>query len=296
MTQQIDSVGAMMEIRQALKGSVGVVMTMGALHEGHMSLVEAARRENETVIATIFVNPTQFNVAEDLAKYPRTPERDMDMLARAGVDYVFTPTAEQMYPPRHQTYVEVELVSAGLEGESRPGHFRGVATVVAKLLNLTRPTRAYFGQKDAQQVVVIRQMVRDLNFPTEIVVCPTQRELDGLAMSSRNVRLSVPQREAASVIHRALRTVSERFDAGERGSVALREAALAVLQSEPMAQVEYVAVCDPRTLFGIRDPSSGPILLLVAVKIGNVRLIDNALLPWSLNERGALSVHLGVAG
>ncbi|NUQ05017.1 MAG: pantoate--beta-alanine ligase [Anaerolineae bacterium] len=296
MTQQIESTDAMIMTRRALVGSVGVVMTMGALHEGHLSLVEAARRENDHVIATIFVNPTQFNSGDDFANYPRTLERDKDLLAVAGVDFVFTPTAAQMYPPRYQTHVEVEIVSTGLEGESRPGHFRGVSTVVTKLLNLTQPTRAYFGQKDAQQVVVIRQMVRDLSIPTEIVVCPTERELDGLAMSSRNVRLSVPQREAAGVIFRALRTAAQRYDAGERHPVALRESALAALASEPLAQVDYVALCDPRTLFGIHDRTDDPMLMLVAVKIGGVRLIDNALLPWSLNERAALALYLGVSG
>lgn len=295
MTQQIETIGAMMATRASLKGSVGVVLTMGALHEGHIALVEAARRENDHVIASIFVNPTQFGAGEDFAAYPRSMETDLDMLEKAGADYVFTPTSQGMYPQRYQTYVDVEVVSSGLEGAARPGHFRGVTTVVSKFFNLTLPTRAYFGQKDAQQVVVIRQMVRDLNFPVDLIVCPTVRERDGLAMSSRNSYLSVPQREAASVIFRALWAASEAYDSGERQPTGLRETALSVLRSEPLAHIDYVAICNPNTLFGVHEVSNDPVLMLMAVKIGNVRLLDNTLLPWSMNDRAGLAAALGSA-
>lgn len=293
MTQQIETIEAMIATRSSLKGSVGVVPTMGALHDGHLALVEAARRENDHVIATIFINPTQFGAGEDFTTYPRTLEQDIAQLHEAGVDYVFTPTADQMYPPRYQTYVDVEIVSSGLEGAARPGHFRGVATVVTKLFNLTQPTHAYFGQKDAQQVVVLRQMVADLNFLVDVVIIPTIRERDGLAMSSRNTYLTVPQREAAGVLFRALWAAAEAYDSGERAPTSLRETALRVLRSEPLAHVDYVAICDPRTLFGIHDGTNDPMIMLMAVKIGSVRLLDNALLPWSLNDRDGLSAALG---
>ncbi len=194
----IDSIEGLRKARKAIIGSVGLVPTMGALHAGHIALVRQAKSENDNVIVTIFVNPTQFAQNEDLSKYPRDIPRDLDMLRQVGVDLVFTPTADQIYPAGFQTWIEVERVAQGLEGARRPGHFRGVATVVAKLFNLTRPDCAYFGQKDAQQAAVIKQMVRDLNFPMRIRICPTVREADGLAMSSRNVYLSEQQRRSAS--------------------------------------------------------------------------------------------------
>ncbi len=198
-----------------------------------------------------------------------------------------------MYPPGYQTSVDVEVVSTGLEGERRPGHFKGVATVVAKLFNLAQPDRAYFGQKDAQQVVVLRRMVRDLDFPLEFVVCPTVREQDGLAMSSRNAYLNLAQREAASVIYRALRTTADAYANGEREPANLRALAYEVLATEPLAEIDYVAVNDPQTLFGVHDPTDAPLLLSMVVQIGKPRLLDNCLLPWSLNDRAGLTAVLG---
>lgn len=289
----VDSIEGLRAARRELSGRVGLVPTMGALHDGHLSLVEAARAENDSVVATIFVNPTQFAANEDLSKYPRNLPRDLELFERAGVDLVFTPTPDLMYPPGFQTWVEVEKVSQGLEGERRPGHFKGVATVVAKLFNLTQPDIAYFGQKDAQQVAVIRRMARDLNFPLEIVVCPTLREADGLAMSSRNVYLSPEQRAAASVLHRALSAAADVYSAGETAPETLRQTMRAVLRGEPLAVVDYVSAADARTLQELQQPTSEPILLSMAVRIGTTRLIDNCLLPLSMNERNQLTAVLG---
>lgn len=263
--------------RARLTGPVGVVPTMGALHEGHLALINRARAENAHVIATIFVNPTQFNDPKDLLNYPRDLERDLELLRGAGVDVVFTPTPEVMYPPNYQTYVTVEEVTQGLEGEHRPGHFRGVATVVAKLFNLTQPHRAYFGQKDAQQVAVIKRMVADLNFPLEVVVCPTLREADGLAMSSRNRKLTPEQRQAAPVLYRALTTAQLAFDKGERDPEVLRQILRAVLASEPLAEVDYVSVADAETLAELHEAITGVALVSLAVRVGVVRLIDNLI-------------------
>ncbi len=293
MLQQVETIPELRAARRRLDGRVGVVPTMGALHDGHRSLVQAARNDNDAVIATIFVNPTQFAPGEDFTAYPRDLERDLDELEEAGVDIVFTPTPDEMYPSGFQTTVNVEVVSTGLEGERRPGHFQGVATVVSKLFHLTQPDAAYFGQKDAQQVVVLRRMVRDLDFPLEIVVCPTIREPDGLAMSSRNRYLTLPQREAASVIYRALRATADAYLLGERQPSELRATARDVLRSEPLAEIDYVAISDPRTLFGVHEPTDDPILLSVAVRIGKPRLLDNCLLPWSLNDRSGLTAVLG---
>lgn len=293
MLQQIETVAALRAACNRLEGRVGLVPTMGALHDGHRSLLQAARQENDAVIASIFVNPTQFSPGEDFAAYPRDLDGDLDDMEASGVDIVFTPTPDEMYPMGFQTAINVEVVSTGLEGEHRPGHFQGVATVVAKLFNLAQPDRAYFGQKDAQQVVVIRRMVRDLEFPLEIVVCPTIREPDGLAMSSRNVYLDMAQREAAGVIYRALRTTADAYVGGEREPSELRAIAREVLQREPLAEIDYVAVNDPRSLFGVHEPTDDPILVSVAVKLGKPRLLDNCLLPWSLNDRAGLTAVLG---
>jgi pantoate--beta-alanine ligase len=293
MLHRAETVEALRAAHAEMKGSIGLVPTMGALHPGHLSLVQAAREDNDFVIATIFVNPTQFAPGEDLASYPRDLDRDLDLLEKANVDLVFTPTPEVMYPQGFQTYINLEVVALGLEGERRPGHFRGVATVVAKLFNLTQPTRAYFGQKDAQQVVVIRRMVRDLNFPLDVVVIPTKREQDGLAMSSRNAYLNMAQREAAGVLYRALRGASDAYEKGERSPAVLRGLARRVLETEPLAQVEYVATNDPRTLFGVHGPGDDPVLLSLVVQIGKPRLLDNCLLPWSLNDRAGLTALLG---
>jgi pantoate--beta-alanine ligase len=252
---------------------------MGALHAGHLSLARRARAENDSLIATIFVNPTQFGPGEDLASYPRSLPRDLAVLRDAQADLVFTPSPQMMYPPGFQTFVDVTGVSQGLEGEHRPNHFRGVATVVAKLFNLTQPHRAYFGQKDAQQVAVIRQMVRDLNFALEIVVCPTVREADGLAMSSRNVYLSPEQRTAATVLFRALTAAHNRYAAGERDPERLRQTMLTELGTERKAQPEYVSVADAETLRELQTAIERAALLSMAVRIGKTRLIDNLLLP-----------------
>jgi pantoate--beta-alanine ligase len=293
MLRQVETIDNLRAARAELKGRVGVVPTMGALHEGHRSLVKEARGDNDSVMATIFLNPTQFAPGEDLSSYPRDLDSDLSILEKDGVDLVFTPTPEMMYPSGFQTYIDLEVVSKGLEGDSRPGHFKGVATVVAKLFNLTQPDRAYFGQKDAQQVVVIRRMVRDLDFPVEIIVCPTLREQDGLAMSSRNVYLNMAQREAAGVLYRALRVTADAYANGERLPANLRNTARRVLETEPLAEVEYVAINDPQRLIGVHNATEEPLLLSMAVKIGKPRLLDNCLLPWALNDRAGLTAILG---
>ncbi len=261
-------------IRRELAGSWGLVPTMGYLHAGHLSLVERAHAENDHVGVSIFVNPTQFGPQEDLSAYPRDLERDLGLLRAAGVDLVWAPPVDEVYPPGYQTYVTVEEVAKPLEGAARPGHFRGVATVVAKLFNVFQPDRAYFGQKDAQQVVVIQQMVRDLNFPLEVVVCPTVREADGLAMSSRNVYLTPEQRLAAPVLYRALCAARDAWLAGEHDGERLRQIMRSVLEGESLAQTEYVSAADPQTLAELGDASRG-VLLSMAVRIGRARLIDN---------------------
>ncbi|MFN8378544.1 MAG: pantoate--beta-alanine ligase [Anaerolineae bacterium] len=291
--QIVEHIRDLRAARARLKGDVGAVYTMGALHAGHRSLLDCARAENDGVVATLFVNPTQFGQGEDFSGYPRTLDHDLAIMEAAGVDLVFTPAPAEMYPSGFQTSVSVEEVSQGLEGERRPGHFRGVATVVSKLFNLTLPQRAYFGQKDAQQVVVLRRMVTDLNFPLEVVVCPTTRESDGLAMSSRNVYLTRSERRAAAVLYRSLQAASNAYDAGEREPAALRETARLVLADEPLATVEYVAVNYPESLRGVLMPTDSPVLLSLAVRIGKPRLLDNMLLPWSLNTRDGLTRTLG---
>ena len=275
------TIAALRALRTALKQghSLGFVPTMGYLHAGHISLVEMARRENDVVAVSIFVNPTQFGPNEDLSRYPRDLERDLSLLEEAGVEWVFTPSAEEIYPPGYSTYIEVDGVTEPLEGASRPGHFRGVATVVAKLFNLVQPHRAYFGQKDAQQVAVIRQMVRDLNFPLEIVVGQTLREKDGLAMSSRNVYLSPDERKAATVLYRALSAAKALWDTGERRSTLLRDAMNQVIQAEPMARPDYISVADTNTLQELNDSEDATeALASLAVRIGKTRLIDNIAL------------------
>ncbi|MCA9904422.1 MAG: pantoate--beta-alanine ligase, partial [Anaerolineae bacterium] len=244
------------------------------------------------VLATIFVNPTQFAPSEDLSKYPRPLERDLDLLRAAGVDVVFAPSPEVMYPAGFQTRVTVEHVTEGLEGAARPGHFQGVTTIVAKFFNLTQPTTTYFGQKDAQQVVVIRRMVRDLNFPLTIAVIPTEREPDGLAMSSRNVYLTTEQRQNATALHRALEAAGDAYTTGERDPQALRAAALAVL-ADNGGEVEYVNLNDPRTLAPVETATESPMLMSMVVRYGKTRLLDNGLLPASLNTRAGLTATLG---
>lgn len=276
--QVVESVADLRAVRALLVGALGVVPTMGALHEGHLSLVRRACAENDFALVTIFVNPTQFNNPDDLTAYPRNLQQDLEMLDALGVDVVFTPTPDVMYPPGYQTYVHVEQVTQGLEGGHRPGHFRGVATVLAKLFNLTQPTRAYFGQKDAQQVAVIRQMVTDLNFPLEVVVCSIVREVDGLAMSSRNQNLTPEQRQAAPVLYRALQAAEQAYESGERDPQKLRNVMLTVLSAEPLAEVDYVSVADAQTLREEENTLALPALVSMAVYIGQTRLIDNLVL------------------
>ena len=277
----ISSIADMRDQRSSMPSdsTTGFVPTMGYLHAGHMSLVEMARSRDDIVVVSIFVNPTQFGPNEDLSVYPRDMERDLGMLEEAGVDWVFTPSADEIYPPGYSTYVEVRDVTARLEGEMRPGHFTGVATVVAKLFNIVQPTRAYFGQKDAQQVAVIWRMVLDLNFPLEVVVGPTVREPDGLAMSSRNVYLSPEEREAALVLYTALSEVKELWEGGERRNTVLRTAMSRVIAAEPLARLDYVSVADPLTLQELDDSGNAEeALASLAVRIGKTRLIDNFIL------------------
>jgi pantoate--beta-alanine ligase len=248
---------------------------MGYLHEGHLSLVRAAKAECASVVVSIFVNPTQFGPSEDLSRYPRDLPRDLELLILEKVDLVWTPTAEEMYPPGFQTWVTVEEITQPLEGSMRPGHFRGVATVVAKLFNAVRPDKAYFGQKDAQQAAVIRRMGRDLNFMLEVVVCPTWREPDGLAMSSRNVYLNPDERRAATVLYKALTAAQSAYTAGEREAENLRQIMTQTIQRQPLARLQYVSCADPDTLQEIQGAISGQALLSMAVFIGKTRLIDN---------------------
>ncbi|MHB8392035.1 MAG: pantoate--beta-alanine ligase [Acidobacteriaceae bacterium] len=261
-----------------LPRSVGFVPTMGALHAGHRSLVQAARQRCDVVVASIFVNPTQFGPNEDFSRYPRTLQQDCQMLEDERVDVVFTPTAEVMYPPGASTFVDVEGVSERLDGASRPGHFRGVATVVAKLFHIVQPDFAFFGQKDAAQVAVLRKMARELDFPVDMVICSTVREPDGLAMSSRNRYLSAEERRQALSLSRALLAAQTQADHGEQSASALLETMRATLQDEPAVRVDYLAVVDPDTLLPLENVAAGA-LLAVAAYVGSTRLIDNVLLP-----------------
>ncbi len=276
--QVLETIAALRTARRALRGTVGLVPTMGYLHRGHIALVEQAARENDQVIVTIFVNPTQFGANEDFSRYPRDPEHDLELLRAANVSLLFMPFVPEMYPTGFQTAIEVNGVSQGLEGERRPGHFRGVATVVGKLFNLTQPDRAYFGQKDAQQVAVIRRMTVDLAFPLEIMVGQTIREADGLAMSSRNMYLSPAERAAASVLYRALSAAQSQYQSGLYDADKLRQIMRTVLATEPLAEVDYVSAADADTLQEIEDVSMRPMLLSMAVRIGRTRLIDNVRL------------------
>lgn len=291
--QIVETLDALRAARKTLSGTVGLVPTMGALHEGHLALVYAAKSENDHVVASIFVNPAQFSPEEDLSKYPRSLARDLALLEAVGTDVVFTPSVEVIYPTGYETYIAVERVAQGLEGARRPGHFRGVATVVAKLFNMTQPDRAYFGQKDAQQVVVIRRMVYDLNFPVIVAIIPTIREADGLAMSSRNVYLTAEERVAARSIYRAMTSASQAFDSGERSSDVLRALVERTLAVEPIATLRYVSIADARTLEEQTAAIVQPVLLSLAAQIGVPTLIDNLILPVALNTRDGLQEILG---
>src|SRR5512143_364299 len=256
---------------------LGLVPTMGALHEGHLSLVRAAKAQCDVVVVSIFVNPTQFGPNEDLAKYPRTFERDCESLEKEEVDIIFAPTAEEMYPEKDITWVEVEALTNKLDGRSRPGHFRGVTTVVSKLFHIIQPDVAFFGQKDAAQLAVIRRMVRDLNIPVEIVGCPIVREADGLAMSSRNAYLNADERKRALALRRSLLRVEEAFRAGERSAAKLVAAATTVFAEEPQIRLDYFEVVDPETLEPV-EKITGRTLCAVAAYVGSTRLIDNVVL------------------
>jgi pantoate--beta-alanine ligase len=260
---------------------------MGFLHEGHLALVRRARAECASIGVSIFVNPAQFGPQEDLARYPRNLERDLSLLEPAGADIVWAPEAGEMYPAGYQTYISLEEISQPLEGAVRPGHFRGVATIVAKLFNAFTPDRAYFGQKDAQQAAVIRQMARDLNFPLEIIVCPTVRESDGLAMSSRNTYLQPEERRASVVLYRSLTAAQAAYRSGERDADKMRAVMRECLAAEPRAQTEYVSVADPDTLREL-DHIEQNGLFSLAVRIGKTRLIDNFVLRDGKWEMGVL--------
>jgi pantoate--beta-alanine ligase len=275
--QTVTTLAELKSARRNLPGPVGFVPTMGYLHAGHISLARLARAECASVAASIFVNPTQFGPNEDLAKYPRDLPRDLGLLEAAGVELVWTPTPEDMYLPGFQTWVMVEGLTRRLEGEARPSHFRGVTTVVAKLFNAVGPDKAYFGQKDAQQAAVVRQMVKDLNFSVEIVVCPIVREPDGLAMSSRNVYLTPEERRAATVLFRSLSVAKSAYDSGERQAESLRARVREMVTAEPLARLQYVSCADYDTLEEL-ETVSGKTLLSMAVYMGKTRLIDNFVL------------------
>ena len=282
MIKTVTTLAELRAARSELDKPVGLVPTMGYLHEGHLSLVRRARVECAGVVATIFVNPTQFGPGEDLSSYPRDLPRDLRLLESEGVDLVWTPTEAVLYPAGYQTWVTVKEVTRPLEGERRPGHFRGVATVVSKLFNGASPQKAYFGQKDAQQARVIRQMTRDLNWPIEIVVCPIVRETDGLALSSRNAYLDPQQRRAATVLYRALSAAQAAFDAGERDAEQLRRIVRETLAGEPLARLQYVSCAHPDTLQEL-ERFTGRALLSMAVFVGRTRLIDNMVLGGDLS-------------
>jgi len=269
---------------------IGFVPTMGALHEGHTALVQRAKQECSPVIASIFVNPKQFGPNEDFAKYPRKIESDSEKFSAAGVDALFLPDGEEIYPSGFRTYVTVEGFSDRLEGRSRPGHFRGVATVVMKLLEIVQPHYAYFGRKDAQQVRIISQMVRDLNLDTEIVVCPIVRESDGLALSSRNAYLSADERRAATVLHRALEAARAQLAAGVRDGLQLQNTMRKVIAAEPLANVDYAEIVDADAFEPIMRITR-PSYILLAVFLGKTRLIDN-LYVWPVGDSEELAYHL----
>jgi pantoate--beta-alanine ligase len=274
------------ELRDALAAAprpVGLVPTMGWLHEGHRALMRRARADNATLVVTIFVNPRQFNEAADYSQYPRNEGRDVEICDEEGAAIVFAPPVEEVYPTGFETRVVVGEVAQPLEGAARPGHFEGVATVVAILFNLVGAERAYFGQKDAQQVMVIRRMALDLAIATEVIACPTVRESDGLAISSRNVHLSAEERAAAPVLYRALTAAAERYVAGERSADALRATLRAELATEPLAKVEYVSVADGETLTELKQVDR-PALLSLAVRFGSTRLIDNVIVGGQGDE------------
>lgn len=275
---RIEEVRATLAPLRRVGKRIGLVPTMGYLHDGHMALMRRARQENDCVVASIFVNPIQFGANEDLSRYPRDLERDSRMLAAAGVDLLFAPAVEVMYPRPTQTFVDVPGLGGLLEGGVRPGHFQGVATVVTKLFNIVQPDTAYFGEKDYQQVLIVEQMVADLSFATKIVCVPTVREPDGLAMSSRNVYLSPEQRRAAVRLNQSLQFAEDRVKAGERDPAALEGAVRAFIAEEPLAEPDVVAVRDARTLREIDGPMTSPVAVVVMARFGAARLLDERVI------------------
>ncbi len=273
----IEKIADMRQVRLKLAEPVGFVATMGYFHEGHLALVRRARAENLSLAVSIFVNPTQFGPQEDFKQYPRDPQRDLALLEKEKTDIVFMPSVAEMYPVQFNSWIEMSKVTERLEGASRPGHFRGVATVVAKLFNIIQPTRAYFGQKDAQQAIVIKKMVADLNMNLEIITVPTVREPDGLAMSSRNTYLNPQGRQAALVLYQALSLAQELWSQGEKDAGHLRQQMVALIQKQPLANIDYVSIADNETLDEL-DTVKSPALVSLAVRIGNTRLIDNVVL------------------
>jgi pantoate--beta-alanine ligase len=274
-------------LRREEKRTIGLVPTMGALHEGHLSLIHEARAMCDVVVVSIFVNPTQFGPAEDFNSYPRDLTRDASLLAEYNVDYVFAPTVEEIYPAGFSTYVDVQGMTDQLEGAARPGHFRGVATVVSILLNAVKPDFAFFGQKDAQQAALIKKMVRDLAFGAEIVVLPIVREESGLALSSRNTYLTSDERRAATVLYRALSRAAKAYDEGERSAASLIEMVRSTIDNEPLARIDYVAISDADTLGKLDNVEDGSALLSLAVYVGKTRLIDNVILGAAQKQDAA---------
>ena len=275
------------KVRREQDRTIGLVPTMGALHDGHLSLVREARRMCDVVIVSVFVNPTQFGPSEDYEHYPRDLTKDTALLTDYNVDYIFAPSPEEIYPKDFSTYVNVGGLSKLLEGESRPGHFRGVVTVVAILLNTIRPDFAFFGQKDAQQAVIVKRMVRDLAFDTEIVVLPTVREDSGLAISSRNLYLDAEEQQSAAVIHKALKQAKEVFKKGERHAGKLAEVVRSTVETEPRVRLDYVSVVDAETLEKLDKLDERPILIAVAAYVGKTRLIDNTILNKAKKDAAA---------
>ena len=275
--QVINTIAEMRKLRRQLSEPVGFVPTMGYFHEGHLSLVRQARKENPTVVVSIFVNPTQFGLGEDFQDYPRDLNHDLELLEREKVDIVFVPSEEEMYPRDFNSWVDVEKVTERLEGASRPGHFRGVATICAKLFNIIQPTRAYFGQKDAQQAIVIKKMVADLNMNLEIVVVPTVRESNGLAMSSRNTYLNPEERQAATVLFKALSLARELWHGGEKDADKIRHQMTSLIHKEPLAKIDYVSIADANTMEELKKIDR-PAIVFLAIRIGKTRLIDNVIL------------------
>jgi len=273
----VETIAEMRRVRLELAEPIGFVPTMGYLHDGHLALVKRARAENSSVVASIFVNPAQFGPQEDFDSYPRDTERDLAMLEKEKTDIVFMPSVAEMYPTQFNSWVEVGKVTERLEGASRPIHFRGVTTIVAKLFNIVQPTKAYFGQKDAQQAIAIRKMVTDLDMNLEVVTIPTLREPDGLAMSSRNTYLNPEERQAAVVLYQALGLAQQLWSQGEKNAEKLRQAVIELIEKQPLATIDYVSVADAETLDEL-DEVRPPALVSLAVKIGKPRLLDNVVL------------------